>query len=159
MNSQCPISPAVVDEPSTRIGAALTLLVAAVGVVTGQSWILLLLAADFGLRSQGRVTFSPIAQLSRGLRVALGIAPRSVNAGPKRFAALIGVFFSMAISLALFTSHPLAAGAVAAVLVSCAALEAFFGFCVGCKVHGLLQRLNRPKAPPSPNGFPIAGRT
>jgi len=156
MTESCPIHPDLVDEPSARIGAGLTILAAAAAVAAGRPWIPLLLAADFGLRSRGLVKASPIAQLSRALRTAAGLRPRPVNAGPKRFAALVGAGFSLAIALAQFRHHPRAALAIAAVLVLCASLEAFVGYCVGCKVYSLIQALvhHLPADPPNHTEHP-----
>jgi len=144
-SSSCPIRPEVVDEPSARLGAALVILAAGLALGSGAAWVALLLAADFALRSRGLAAFSPIGRASRWLRAASGLAPRPVNAGPKRFAALVGVVFSLGLALALFLHHRNAALAVAGILIGCAALEAFLGYCLGCKVYGLLQRLPRPR--------------
>jgi len=139
MTETCPISPEVVDDQATRIGAALTILIVIAGLWQGRFWIPLLLAVDFGLRSRGWSSFSPIAQASKALRKATGLQPRPINAGPKRFAALIGVLFSLGIAIAQSLHHPTVALALGSVLIFCAALEAFLGFCLGCKVYGFIQ--------------------
>ena len=146
MTEACPILPALVDDRATRFGAALTLLITILAVATGRFWIPLLLALDFGLRSRGWNTFSPVAQAARGLRILSRLAPRPVNAGPKRFAALLGLAFSLALALALGLRLPGAALGVASLLGFCAGLEAFFGYCLGCKVYTLLGPLLTPKA-------------
>jgi hypothetical protein len=139
MTETCPISPNAVDEHAIRIGAALTILVVAAGLWLHNFWIPLLLAVDFGLRSRGWSDFSPIAQAAKLLRRASGIQPQPTNAGPKRFAALIGVLFSLGIAIAQWRHHPRVALGVGVVLILAAALEAFLGLCVGCKVYGFLQ--------------------
>lgn len=139
MTETCPISPEVVDDQATRIGAALTILIVIAGLWQGRFWIPLLLAVDFGLRSRGWSSFSPIAQASKALRKATGLQPRPINAGPKRFAALIGVIFSLGIAIAQSLHDPKVALALGSVLIFCAALEAFLGFCLGCKVYGFFQ--------------------
>ena len=148
MTDHCPILPEIVDDNATRIGAGLTLLIAILGIASGRFWIPLLLAADFGLRSQGWATFSPIAQASKGLRGLLQLRPAPVNAGPKRFAALLGLVFSLAIALALGFHRPTAALTVTLILGACASLEAFLGYCLGCKVYTLLHPIFGSK--PSP---------
>jgi hypothetical protein len=141
MTEFCPISPDVVDDHATRIGAALTILIVLAILWQGRFWLPLLLALDFGLRSRGWSTFSPIAQVSKVLRQAFRLQPRPTNAGPKRFAAAIGALFSLGIAAALWRHHPRVALVVAAVLILAASLEAFLGYCVGCKVYGVIQTL------------------
>ena len=140
MTETCPILPETVDERAARIGAGLALLVTAGAIVTGAAWVAFLLALDFALRSRGLVAFSPIAQGAKALRRFAGLAPLPTNAGPKRFAALVGVLFAGGIGVALRLHHPRTALAVAGILALCAALEAFLGYCVGCKVYQLLQQ-------------------
>ncbi len=139
MTESCPISPDLVDDRATRIGAGLIILLTLASLGLGQAWLPLLLAVDFGLRSRGWNIWSPVAQAAKGLRTAAGLSPRPINAGPKRFAALVGAAFSLGIALALFFHHPRPALALGAVLILCAALEAFLGFCVGCRVYSLLK--------------------
>jgi hypothetical protein len=154
MTASCPISPDVVDDRATRIGAALVILAAIAGLWSSRLWIPLALALDFALRSRGKTAFSPIAQLAKALRKASGLEPVPINAGPKRFAALVGAIFSLVIAVSLFLSLPRLALAAAAILILCAALEAFLGFCVGCKVYSLLQplaaRTTAPTEAPKP---------
>ena len=145
MTESCPISPEVVDEHATRIGAGLTILVVLAAIWLGRYWIPLALAVDFFLRSRGWSDLSPIAQVAKTVRKAVGLKPRPTNAGPKRFAALIGVIFSLGISAALRFHHPRLALVLAAILIVCAALEAFLGFCLGCKVYGFIQPFLRNK--------------
>jgi hypothetical protein len=156
MTESCPIHPSTVDDRATRFGAGLTILITGLAIVTGRFWIALLLALDFGLRSRGWNRFSPVAQAAKGLRSLSGLAPRPINAGPKRFAALLGLVFSLAIALAQALHHPRAALAVAIILGLCASLEAFLGYCLGCKVYSLLQAVFPGSGHPG-SGHPGSG--
>jgi len=147
MTESCPISPDTLDDHATRIGAGLVILLTLASLWLGRVWLPLLLAVDFGLRSRGWNAWSPVARAAKALRSVAGLEPRPVNAGPKRFAALVGVLFSLCIALALLFHHPRTAMALATVLFLCAALEAFLGFCVGCKVYSLLQALSLSRPP------------
>ncbi len=60
---------------------------------------------------------------------------------PKRFAAAIGVGFSVtALILEFGLGYTTAAYSVLGVLIFAAGLEAVFGFCLGCKVFAILMR-------------------
>ncbi len=139
MTESCPISSELVDDRATRLGAGLVIALTLASLGLGRVWLPLLLAADFGLRSRGWNRWSPVTQAAQTLRAAAGLSPRPVNAGPKRFAALVGAAFNLGIALALHFQQPRLVLALAAVLILCAALEAFLGFCVGCKVYSLLK--------------------
>jgi hypothetical protein len=139
MTDSCPISPEVIDDRATRIGAGLVIVLVLASLGLGRAWLPLLLAVDFGLRSRGWNRWSPVAQAAQALRALVGLQPQPTNAGPKRFAALVGAAFTLGIALALHFQQTGSARALAAVLISCAALEACLGLCVGCKVYSLLK--------------------
>jgi hypothetical protein len=143
MVDACPITGDQVDEGAGRIAAFFSLLVMALGAGFGWIWAVLALSVDFALRAAGQRRFSPLARLARLLRQLAGIKPRMVNAGPKRFAALIGVLFSVGVGSAQILHLRLLSLLVAGVLVGCAGLEAFFGYCVACRLYPYLRFLRR----------------
>jgi hypothetical protein len=50
----------------------------------------------------------------------------------------VGAVFALVIGLALGFGMGALAWTLGAALMACAALEAFLGFCVGCRVYGLM---------------------
>ncbi len=140
--------PAAVDGVTVRLVAASVLLIGVIAVASGQWWLYLLLAADFVPRFIWGPSRSVIATaILRYVRPRVPLAPRSVSGAPKRFAAGIGaVMTSLAAAAWLahlaFGSHAALVGVwvIAAVMVVFPALEAVFGYCVGCKLYGLLAR-------------------
>lgn len=137
----CPISNDSRNEPVVRAVAALVAVLTLIAVVLEPLWaamVLVALAADFGIRGFARPRHSPLATLGRIIVNALGLPPKPVNAGPKRFAARVGLIMSAAAAVLFAVGAVDAARVVAGVLVACAALEAVFAFCVGCKLYGIL---------------------
>ncbi|PKQ16930.1 MAG: DUF4395 domain-containing protein [Actinobacteria bacterium HGW-Actinobacteria-7] len=142
MFAACPISRETRNEHVARAVAALVVIVVAGAVASGRPapWILLALAADFIVRGYYSPRMSPLAAIGRAITRGLGLAPKPVDAAPKKFAARIGVVFSVASALLYLVGAPVAGLAVVGVLVVCATLEATLGYCVGCKVYALLPR-------------------
>lgn len=58
-----------------------------------------------------------------------------IFAPPKRFAAVLGLLFSVLIALFLFLDFTTGAYFVGGVLILCASLEAFLNICLGCYVY------------------------
>lgn len=154
----CPIVPDLVDESAGRIAAFLSLGLLALAVGSGQGWAVLALAADFALRAAGRPPFSPVALAAGRLRRLAGLAERRINAGPKRFAATVGLLFSLGIGSALLAGLRPLGLALAAILGLCAGLEAFFGFCLACRIHPWLPwvRTGAARLEPVRTGEPAA---
>ena len=131
----CPISPELTDGAAGRIAAFLSLSLLALAAWGGWGIVLLGLSADFGLRALGWPGFSPVARAAGFLRRRLGLPESPVNAGPKRFAASVGGLFSLGVAVALLSGFRLLGLGLAGILGICAALEAFFGFCLACRIH------------------------
>ncbi|WP_319561085.1 DUF4395 family protein [Marispirochaeta sp.] len=105
-------------------------------------WILAFLLADFTLRSAGLGKISLTAALAKALAgKVFSFRPRLISAKPKRFAAGIGAFISLASGLLLFVQIEPGAALLLAVLALFSFLEWAVRFCAGCRIFALLVRL------------------
>jgi hypothetical protein len=144
-----PRFPAVVDDVTVRLIAAVALLVSSVTLATQQWWLLALLAVDFTLRATLGPRWSPVARLVQAwVRPRLSAAPRPTAGPPKRFAAAIGAVLTVAATLALVVHVTTGAEAaliavvgITVVMVVFPALESILGLCVGCVLFAQLMRL------------------
>ena len=133
--------PNPVNEVSARLVAGGVVLMTSAYVITGWSWVLFVLAYGFVARALTGPTLSPLGQLvTRVITPALPIEPRPTAGPPKRFAQAIGAMLSVsAVGLYLGGSVGGSKLLVAMVLVA-ASLEAFLGFCLGCRIFAVLMR-------------------
>ncbi len=137
----CPISNRKIDEHVARLNGAFTVLFLAVFTVTGNILPVIFLFIDFLLRSGNLSRFSPLAFLSKNTAKALFSKPLFINAGPKVFAARIGVVFNFAIIVSYFSGLNNLALVFTGVFSTCAFLESAFGFCVACQVYPFIYKL------------------
>jgi len=140
MVDACPINSETVNNRVVRFVAGFVVVIAIVFLITPQWWLFYLLAGDFLLRALGLRKYSPLAILGRFVVRALRLEPQPVNAAPKQFAAQIGVGFALVAGTLSLLDLQLAARVVAAGLLGAASLEAFLGYCVGCKIYSLIPR-------------------
>ena len=141
--------PAVVDDVTVRLIAAVVLVIGTVALATQQWWLYAVLALDFTLRAAIGPQVSPIAiAVQRWVRPVVK-APRRPTAGaPKRFAATIGAVMTLG-ATALWVAHLVTGSSIAlawvvvigVVMAVFPALESVFGICVGCHLFGLLMRV------------------
>lgn len=134
--------PDPVNEVAARLVAGGVVLMTALYLATGWTPVLFILAYGFIARVLSGPRFSPLAQLALKVVIPrLSLAERPVPGPPKRFAQGIGATLSMgALIAALAGAQPAAYALIAAIAVA-ASLEAFAGFCLGCKVFAMLMRL------------------
>lgn len=135
--------PNPVNEVSARLVATGVVALATATIAFDLRWMTLLLAYGFVARVLTGPTLSPLGQLvTRVITPALPVEPRLVPGLPKRFAQGIGAAFTLtAAALTYGFDRFGAAQWVLAALVVAASLEAFAGFCLGCKMFALLMRV------------------
>ena len=135
-----------IDPRGPRFGAFITSMVLAVVLVTGSVWLLAAQALVFAAGSAFGLRYAPYGWLYlRLVRPRLG-PPAALEAeAPPRFAQTVGLAFA-AVGVAGYAAGLTWLGAAAtAVALAAALLNAVFGFCLGCEVYLLIQRI-RPGA-------------
>jgi len=134
--------PNPVNKVSARLVATGVVVMAVIAIAFDQKWLLVPLAYGFVARVLSGPKLSPL-----GLLVTKQVTPRApfaerlVPGPPKRFAQGIGVVFSSSALALMLAGHWFAAQAVLGLLVVAASLEAFAGYCLGCKIFAILMRL------------------
>jgi len=135
--------PSVVNEVSARLVATGVVVLSVATIAFDVRWLTVLLAYGFVARVATGPKLSPLGQLvTRVITPALPIEPKLVPGPPKRFAQLIGAVFTLTALVATygFDRFDIAQG-VLGVLVVAASLEAFAGYCLGCRMFALLMRV------------------
>jgi hypothetical protein len=142
MNESCPINTGrSINEQAARLNALLTLVLVILFIVFYQPLIVVLLALDFFIRGFSRPEYSVLSAVSVRALKLLHIMPRPVNAGPKIFAAKIGFIFTAAVLISAYIGFKPTALIISCVLAVCAFLEAFFGYCVGCRFYSVYTKI------------------
>lgn len=132
--------PNPVNEYAARFTAGIVVVLALAAVITGQVWLVGVIAAGFVLRLAFGPRISPAALLSvKVLAPRLG-RQKLVPGPPKRFAQGIGAVLSLAALVLLLAGASLAGWTLIVTLIVAASLEAFIGLCLGCAIFGVLQR-------------------
>ncbi len=131
----CPVSLEKVNDSAVRLGAFLTICLSILGLYTENSLLFACLGLDFALRAFSLGRFSPIALISKYLVPILNLPTQMVDTAPKKFAAGVGVVFCALISGFLLIQWFQTAHFLGIILLVCASLEAFLGYCVGCQVY------------------------
>jgi hypothetical protein len=131
----CPVSKEKVNENVVRIIAFFTLVIVLIGMYYKSSALIGALALDFYLRAFTKGKLSPLKYISKRLANYFGTKEKMVNPAPKKFAAGIGLFFTITIASLFWFHYTRQADLLASVLLICAALESFKGFCIGCIVY------------------------
>ena len=128
----CPISRKMTNNCVARINAVMVVLLVILSVFWVNIWIPLFLTLDFFITGFLEKPFikSTIARKIVG-HFKWG---KIINAGPKIFAAKIGFWVSLLLTIFVFKEWMFAYYFIAGILTVVAAAEAIFEFCLGCKM-------------------------
>ncbi|HJS93539.1 MAG TPA: DUF4395 domain-containing protein [Solirubrobacteraceae bacterium] len=134
--------PNPVNEKAARVVAGVVLITALVILATGAYWLLIPLAYGFWARVLTGPTLSPLGWTAQNV-IAPKLGPKKPVAGPpKRFAQGMGAAMAtLALIFWLVVGSHAATDVVLGLFVLAAGLESIFGFCLGCRVFGLLMRV------------------
>lgn len=134
--------PDPVNEVSSRLVATGVVVMSVATIALDLRWATVLLAYGFLARVVTGPTLSPLGQLvTRFVTPALDLEPRLVPGPPKRFAQAIGAAFTITAAVLTYGFDAFgAAQVVLGLLVVAASLEAFAGYCLGCRIFGLLMK-------------------
>lgn len=140
MQNVCPITDKRINEQVARLNAVITVLLVILFIVF-EFWPgMLFLFIDFMLRGFFDSRYSPVSQLNVVLARQFNLSEKMMNAGPKIFAAQVGMFLS-AVSL---IAYAMGCGSVCLVIAGMLGffsfLESAFGFCVACKLYPFIRR-------------------
>jgi hypothetical protein len=137
----CPVDGVSVNENKVRIIAFFVLVTATVFLLTNYPPLLILLIYDFLVRAFNLGKYSVLALVADGVIRLFGIKAKPTDRAPKQFAAATGLVFVALMLLSTLFAWPVLTASLCAVLIVFAFLEAFVGFCAGCYVYSLLQKL------------------
>jgi hypothetical protein len=132
--------PNPVNEKAARTVAAGVVVLAALALATGWTWLVVVIAAGFVARVLTGPTLSPLGRLASAVIAPRLGAPKHVPGPPKRFAQGMGAVITSAAAVLALTGAHAAADVLLVAIVVAAGLESALGFCVGCKIFGLLMR-------------------
>jgi len=138
MEQYCPIVNERVDEKLVRLNSSIVFAGLLIFVFTPAKWIIVPIFADFAIRVFMGVKRSPICN---GLKYVLDVMdakPHLTNAGPKKFAAKMGLFLMTLVGVLLLFQFYAASNIVAFISLIAIGAEAFFGYCVACKIYNVL---------------------
>ena len=141
MGQYCPVSLKNIDSNIVRLVALQTAIIGIVFIITKMPILALILLYDFIVRGVKLSKLSLFAIIAKVATKVLKLKPKPTDEAPKRFALFIGLLMLIIINVLVFISQLDIATAITIILIVCASLEAFFDYCVGCKVYWIIKKV------------------
>lgn len=144
-NLECPVDLIMINEKKVRLTAAGIFILAVSYLFTGFWPIPIFLVIDFILRAYKLGRYSLLNAISGRLVKIFKITPKPIDQAPKRFAAKIGLAFSISIVFFVLLQLKTPALITAGIIALFALLESAAGFCAGCHAYTLYSKIAKKK--------------
>lgn len=141
MSYSCPLNFENVDSNIARFVALMVSILLLTYMITFNIFILYFLFFDFMMRLFCNKKYSPIFQISRLLKKLFKLKDEFTDGGAKRLAGYFGLFFVLMLIAGNNLNFYLFSIIVSFIFLSCALLEAFFNYCIGCKIYFLIKKI------------------
>ena len=130
-----------IDPRGPRFGAAITVAVLALVLITGSAWLLAAQMLVFAVGALAGLRYAPYGIVYRRLiRPRLGPPAQTEAEGPPRFAQGVGMVFALGGVLGYATGATGVGVVLTALALVAAFLNAAFDICLGCQVYLFIQR-------------------
>ena len=139
----CPVSVKNINANLSRFNAGFTVIMSVFYLFTNHLVLILVVLMDFILRNIREGKLNPFTRFNNYLIEVIQIPDHIINAGPKIFAARMGLILSLSGTIAFFFGNPEFSFIFVGVLSLFSFLEAAFNYCVACKLYPFLLPLNR----------------
>lgn len=140
MQNVCPITDKRINEQVSRLNALVTVVLVVLFLAFNFWQGLLFLVIDFMIRGFVDSKYSPICQFNIWLSKQLNLSVKMINAGPKIFAAQVGLSLATISLIAFAFNCGTACLVIAGMLGFFSFLESAFGYCVACKLYPFIRR-------------------
>lgn len=141
MQAVCPITDKRINENVARVNAAIAFILAGTFVFFHFWEALVILSGDFIIRGFIDSKYSPVCMASKAIVSTFNLKGKLINAGPKIFAAQVGMVLSV-IAVGFFFKQCNTVCLISASLLGVFSfLESVFGFCVACKLYPLFRKI------------------
>lgn len=141
MSYSCPLNFESVDSYIARFIALNVSVLLIAYMVTFNTFILYFLFFDFMMRLFCKKEYSPLFHISRALKKVFRLEDKFTDGGAKRLAGYFGLFFILLLIAGNNLNIDMFSIAVSVIFLFCALLEAFFSYCLGCKIYFIIKKM------------------
>ena len=141
MSNSCPLNFEKVDSNVSRLNSLFVASLVILYLLSSSIYILMFLAVDFIIKLFVDKKFSPILVLARFIKGMFRMKDKFTDGGAKRLATMFGLLFVFLLIITHLLSAWLASSVIAAIFLSCALLDVFFDYCIGCKVYFIIKKI------------------
>jgi len=136
----CPVTDRTINEKIARLNALFILLILFGFILTQNVLFVVFLIFDFYFRATDYSKLSLIAGISKKVAKIFALNKVIINAGPKIFAARVGMVLSALIVLSFLINFKWMAMGLTAILGVFSFLESFLGLCVACMLYPYIYK-------------------
>ncbi len=143
MTKICPVSEKMMNENISRLNGIFTFLFVVSFIISNSPVLIFVLFFDFLLRNIYEGKMSPVIRVNSFIIQLTEVPAHMINAGPKIFAARVGLVFSLLAILLYYFASPVSAMIPMVILGLFSFMEGVFNYCVACKLYPYFLPVNQ----------------
>ncbi|MGE5355180.1 MAG: DUF4395 domain-containing protein [Deltaproteobacteria bacterium] len=137
----CPVELKSINKKIVRANAFVVFLFVTLFLITQSTLIIGFIAIDFFIKVFFGARYSPVSIINCFFIRKAKLKPQMIDAGPKIFAARIGLVLSILIVIFHLTGLYIPSLVFTLFLMSASSLEAFFDICLACLIYPWFSKL------------------
>ena len=141
MSYSCPVTFEKINSNISRMSSMFVSIFVVSYLISMNVLILFFLMADFLVRLYFKKEFSPIFQVAKFTVTTIRIEDKFCDGGAKRLAAYFGLIFVIMLIATHFFNMWIFSLILASVFMLCSLLDAFFNYCLGCKIYYIIKKV------------------
>ncbi len=141
MSYACPISFEKIDSNVSRINSLFVSSLVLTYLFTFNIVIVYFLLFEFGMRLFCKKEVTIIYRVSKSIKNLFKLEDKFSDSGAKRLAGYFALLFLLMLVAGNNLSLYIFSMVVGLVFLTCSLLDAFFNFCVGCKIYFIIKKI------------------
>ena len=141
MSYSCPLSFETIDSNVSRFNSLLVASLVITYLITFNAIILYFLLFEFSMKLFCKKDFSLIYKLAKFLKKMFKLEDKLADSGAKRLAGYFAILFLLLLVAGNNLNLYIFSVIVGAIFVTCSLLDAFFNFCIGCKIYFIIKKI------------------
>lgn len=141
MSYSCPLSFETIDSNVSRFNSLIVASLIITYLITFNAIILYFLLFDFSMKLFCKKDFSIIHKLAKFLKKMFKLEDKLADSGAKRLAGYFAILFLLLLVAGNNLNLYIFSIVVGVIFVTCSLLDAFFNFCIGCKIYFIIKKI------------------
>ncbi len=142
MSHSCPLSFESIDSNVSRFNSFFVSSLLVAYLYSFNIVIVYFLLFEFSMRLFVKKDATILHKFSKSMKAIFRLKDKPTDSGAKRLAGYFAIFFLLLLVVGNSLNLHTFSSVVGGIFLLCSLMDAFFNFCVGCKIYHMIKKVN-----------------